>query len=79
MIQNSAGGMNASWFVEGHEHEAFQLYIYPFKEIPAREKLHITEKIHREIRLRTDDFKYIGNSITTLLTLPFSTITGWFS
>lgn len=79
LIQTLGGGTNASWFVEGHEHEAFHLYIYPFKEIKQHNRDKLEDKIHREIRLRVDDFKFISNSITTLLSLPFSTITGWFS
>jgi len=74
LIQNHIGGINARWFVEGHEHESFQIYIHPFQEISS-----VTKKIYKEIPLRSDDFKFISNSVTTLLSLPFQTISSWFS
>jgi len=78
LAQNSIGGFHARWFVEGHEHEAFQLYIYPFKEnVGKTEK--IVDKIFKENRLRTDDFKFISNSLTNLISLPVQQISSWFT
>jgi len=75
LIQNKLGGVNARWFVEGHEHESFEIYIHPFQENLGEK---ITLKIPKEIPLRADDFKFISNSVTTLLSLPFQTISSWF-
>jgi len=63
--------------VEGHEHEAFHLYIHPYKENKgAKEK--ILDKIFKENSLRDDDFKFIANSISSLLTTPFNVVSSWF-
>jgi hypothetical protein len=77
LAQNSVGGTMARWFVEGHEHDAFHLYIHPYKENKGvKEKL--LDKIFKENSLRDDDFKFIANSISSLLTTPFNVVSSWF-
>jgi len=81
LIQNVRHGVCARWFTENHENEAFELYIFPFTEIGEHHRhheKHIISKVTKDGKLREDDFKFISNSITTLLTLPFQTISSWF-
>jgi hypothetical protein len=71
LAQNTAGGTMARWYVEGHEHDAFHLYIHPFKENKGiREKF--LDKIFKENSLRDDDIKWKANSITSLLLPSFT-------
>jgi hypothetical protein len=81
LIQNYRHGICARWFVENHENEPFELYIFPFTELGTHTRHNIQtviDKITKDGKLRVDDFKFISNSITTLLTLPFQTISSWF-
>jgi hypothetical protein len=81
LIQNSRHGVCARFFVENHENDPFELYIFPYTEVGTHrhnKEKHVIAKITKDGKLREDDFKFISNSITTLLTLPFQTISSWF-